>query len=140
MFCSTCGKEINEKAAVCVGCGCAVSAAGKPVKPEISDSATEGGGSNLAMAGVATILAFTIAAFVVTYIMFWIFAPVGEVLLSYILFAVFAAVGVKYFAKNGGRQAKKIADATMIVLLCTVFVFLTTTVWIVGVGLYDWYY
>ena len=25
MFCKTCGKEINDKAAVCVGCGVAVS-------------------------------------------------------------------------------------------------------------------
>jgi hypothetical protein len=32
MFCSNCGKEINDNAVVCIGCGCAV----KPKNAEIN--------------------------------------------------------------------------------------------------------
>lgn len=34
MFCSKCGKEINDEAVVCIHCGCAVNGAKKPAASE----------------------------------------------------------------------------------------------------------
>ena len=34
MFCRNCGKELNDEAVVCVGCGCAVNGTKNAVKPK----------------------------------------------------------------------------------------------------------
>ena len=36
MFCSNCGAEVNDKAVVCVKCGCALSATNPGINPDAS--------------------------------------------------------------------------------------------------------
>lgn len=125
MFCNNCGKEIDDKAVVCVGCGVPVVAKDKALDPINGKAvAASGGGGILALGIIALCSAVLTAIFV--------FIPTLS-LLGLLFLIASLATGITVFAL--GRKGKYRALSIAAFVVSIVFAALYLLFLIIGIAI-----
>jgi len=147
MFCSSCGKEINEKAVICIGRGCMVKNSKEMLEPQQKNCS---GDKGLSEKSRGAILITMFVGVVSIFVILWVcsifllsdrgHALVIEFLLIFLILSAFIVPSILMLVKKSSSKfLKRFAVASIIVIISLIFVFIMYSIpWITSYARWNW--